>query len=358
MTLGQVRWRRGGLGRSRISATASAVARVRREGGKGRLGGDLAADDVQGAGEREPAGVYFGLVGGFGQEPVELLQDQVRGAGAEDDGGAALVGLDLVEGELYFPALVIGGGQVGGRGVLVAEDAGDEGDDLAAAAGDVVVDDADGHAGQVGEGAGAGGELVRLVLRLGDVAAVGAVGQPFQDGQVDLGLDADAEVRPGGGDRGDHLVAVEAAVRGDEHAGLQVPRLGGQGPGERDLAGTGGARFRGGDGAGAALGQRHDQDPRERRRPVLAAAAAEVLRVGGGVGDVQLEAVDGHQPAAAQPGPRPWSAARTDERPARTARAAARCPAARGPGRGRTRSARAIPFSRPPARKGPAPASA
>ena len=65
----------------------SAVARVRREGGKGRLGGDLAADDAQGAGEGELVGVEFCLVGGFGHEPadgvvgdeqsVELLQDQV-----------------------------------------------------------------------------------------------------------------------------------------------------------------------------------------------------------------------------------------------------------------------------------------
>ena len=100
------------MGRSRISVIASAVARFRREGGKGRLGGDLAADDVQGPGERQLVGVDFRLSGGLGheladrvvgeQEPVELLQDEVRGAGAQDGGGAALVGLDLVEGELGF----------------------------------------------------------------------------------------------------------------------------------------------------------------------------------------------------------------------------------------------------------------
>src|SRR6185437_5646878 len=126
---GLVRWRRGGLGRWRISVMASAVAWFRREGGKARLGGDLAADDVQGAGEREPVGVDFCLVGGFGheladgvvgdQEPVELLDDQVRAAGAEDGGGAALVCLELVEGELDLPALVVGGGQLGGGEVLV-----------------------------------------------------------------------------------------------------------------------------------------------------------------------------------------------------------------------------------------------
>ena len=66
---------------------ASAVARFRREGGKGRLGGGLAADDAQGAGEREPVRVELCLVGGLGhelsdgvvgdEEPVELLQDEV-----------------------------------------------------------------------------------------------------------------------------------------------------------------------------------------------------------------------------------------------------------------------------------------
>ena len=104
---------------------ASAVARFRREGGKGRLGGDLAADDVQCAGEGEPVGVEFGLVGGFGhepadgvvgdQQPVELLQDHVRGAGAEDGGRAALVGFYLVESDLDFPALMVGGGDLRGR---------------------------------------------------------------------------------------------------------------------------------------------------------------------------------------------------------------------------------------------------
>jgi hypothetical protein len=53
---GEARWRRGGLGLWRSSARASAVARVGREGWKGRPGGDLAAGDVEGAGEREPVG--------------------------------------------------------------------------------------------------------------------------------------------------------------------------------------------------------------------------------------------------------------------------------------------------------------
>ena len=71
-------------------------------------------------------------------------------------------------------------------------DAGDDGAQLAAAAaGDVVVDDADVHAGQfrdlhgaLDEPAAVAGEP--LDLRVGDVAAVGAVGQPFQGGQAGM----------------------------------------------------------------------------------------------------------------------------------------------------------------------------
>lgn len=46
----------GGADRLSISAIASAVALVRREGGKGRLGGGLAADDVEGAGSARWSG--------------------------------------------------------------------------------------------------------------------------------------------------------------------------------------------------------------------------------------------------------------------------------------------------------------
>ena len=69
-------WRGRRVSRWRwISARARDRARASREGGKGRLGGDLAADDVQGAGEGEPVGVDSGLVGGFGHE----LADRVVG---------------------------------------------------------------------------------------------------------------------------------------------------------------------------------------------------------------------------------------------------------------------------------------
>ena len=94
------------------------------------------------------------------EEAVELLERQLQNADEEDGGWAALVGLDLVEGELDLPPLVVGGREVGRGHVLVVQDAGHDGEDLAplATAGDVVVDDADVHAGQLGELHGAGGE--------------------------------------------------------------------------------------------------------------------------------------------------------------------------------------------------------
>jgi len=56
MTRGLLRGRR--LSRWRwISARARASVRASREGGKGRLGGDLAAHQAQGAGERDAVGI-------------------------------------------------------------------------------------------------------------------------------------------------------------------------------------------------------------------------------------------------------------------------------------------------------------
>jgi hypothetical protein len=54
-------------------------ARFRVSGGKSRLVGDLAADDVQGSYEREPVGVEFGGIGGFGHELSDgVVSEQER----------------------------------------------------------------------------------------------------------------------------------------------------------------------------------------------------------------------------------------------------------------------------------------
>jgi hypothetical protein len=63
--LGQVRSRRGGLGRSAISSIASRAALSSFRGGKSRLPGHLAADNAESADERHSVRVEFSLVGGF-----------------------------------------------------------------------------------------------------------------------------------------------------------------------------------------------------------------------------------------------------------------------------------------------------
>lgn len=68
MTRGLERGRRAGRGRSVISRRLCLSVWVRREGGKRRLPGDVAADDAQGAGEGDPVGVVSGVYGGLMHE--------------------------------------------------------------------------------------------------------------------------------------------------------------------------------------------------------------------------------------------------------------------------------------------------
>ncbi len=55
-----------------------------------------------------------------------LLQDQVRGLGAQHGPGAALVGLRLAESRLDLPALGVRRGQVRGRGLDRVEQRGEQ----------------------------------------------------------------------------------------------------------------------------------------------------------------------------------------------------------------------------------------
>jgi hypothetical protein len=97
MTRGLARGRRFSRWR-RISAVAAVSDLARREGGKGRLGGDLAAGDAQGAGEGEPVGIQAVLGGGRGssgpdgvvdeQEAPCLLLDAGRGLRPQHHPGA------------------------------------------------------------------------------------------------------------------------------------------------------------------------------------------------------------------------------------------------------------------------------
>src|SRR5438034_7860206 len=119
-------WRGRRVSRWRwISARARDRARASREGGKGRLGGDLAADQAQGAGERDAVGAGAGVQrclvheGADGvvdqQEPPDLLLHAAGGVGAQHHAGCSLVGLELIKRGLKLPPLGIQPGQAGGR---------------------------------------------------------------------------------------------------------------------------------------------------------------------------------------------------------------------------------------------------
>ena len=114
-TRGKARRRRVGSSRSAISPVIRASVLAGGSGGKGGLagGGDLAADDSQGPGERPPIWVDVDRQGGLVQQAAdglvdqqyapELLGDHVGGARAQHHLGAALVGLELVQGGLNLP---------------------------------------------------------------------------------------------------------------------------------------------------------------------------------------------------------------------------------------------------------------
>src|SRR5690348_17846680 len=76
-TRGLLRFRRGGLGRSRISARVAARAFASLQGGKRRLAGDLAADDTKRSHERQAIRVFAGLVCRFAHEvPDRIVREQ------------------------------------------------------------------------------------------------------------------------------------------------------------------------------------------------------------------------------------------------------------------------------------------
>src|SRR5437773_5484881 len=111
-------WRARRVSRWRwISARARDRARASREGGKGRLGGDLAADQAQGAGEGDAVGVGAGVQrclvheGADGvadqQEAVDLLLHAARSVGAQHHAGCSLMGLELIKRSPELPPLGI-----------------------------------------------------------------------------------------------------------------------------------------------------------------------------------------------------------------------------------------------------------
>lgn len=97
---------------------------------------------------------------------------------------ACLVGLNLVERQFNFPALVVGGGEVECRGELVVGDRGDEAEQFPAIGPvfDRVLDDPDGGGLgglEIGTGRGGGDEHVATAaadLGVNQHGSVGAIG--------------------------------------------------------------------------------------------------------------------------------------------------------------------------------------
>jgi hypothetical protein len=125
-TRGNARSRRVGSSRSAISRLTRVSVLAAGSGGNGRLAGgaDLAADDAQTANKGEPVGVEVIVQGGLVHQPPDgvvdqqhapdLLGDHLGGLGAQHHLGAALVGLELIQGGLKFPALLVQRRQFGG----------------------------------------------------------------------------------------------------------------------------------------------------------------------------------------------------------------------------------------------------
>jgi hypothetical protein len=209
--------------------------------GKGRADGP--ADDADGLGEADPAGVGPGGRGGVadqgadrpgGQEIApDLLPDQVRAAGPQDPPRSAQDGLDLRVRGLVLPPGMVGRAKDRGRGGLPAGDGGDQGDQpvLAVPAGDLVLHhpDVPGHAGvQV---LPAAGRLDQAALdgRLDQDGPVRTIRQQFQDRQPDTVFHPPQQVSAGTGGRAPVVPAVEQPVREQQPAFLQ-PRV--QRPGQ------------------------------------------------------------------------------------------------------------------------------
>ncbi|WP_376733885.1 hypothetical protein, partial [Streptomyces broussonetiae] len=76
ITRGFERNRRAGSSRSVISRRLWAVDRARREGGKRRLPGHVAADDAKGTGEGDPVRIVPGFESGLVHQVAQRVMDQ------------------------------------------------------------------------------------------------------------------------------------------------------------------------------------------------------------------------------------------------------------------------------------------
>src|SRR5271169_3740669 len=130
------RWRRSGRVSWMISSRTASCNRGLRRGGNGAESYELSAYDANGMQERETIGVDIGFARGLvhqsadsevgHHEPEEFLAAQIGRLAAQDDFGAAQVGLQFVQGGFDFPTLVVERGQVRRRSLFGIENRGDE----------------------------------------------------------------------------------------------------------------------------------------------------------------------------------------------------------------------------------------
>ena len=107
-----------------------------RRGGKSARSRDGAARDAQGSNVADPVGVDAGVVGCFVHEGADgvvaaqvapdLLQDEVRGFGAQHGAWPSLMGFQFVEDALDLPTLRVRDRQVRGGHVVRVQDRGDQ----------------------------------------------------------------------------------------------------------------------------------------------------------------------------------------------------------------------------------------
>ena len=119
-----------------------------------------------------------------------------------------------------------------------------------------------------------------------------------QHRQLAVALEADQQVRLGGGELADQRGSVEVTVQQHDHAGVQAAP---QPAGVVQLAAAGGAEHRVDDGPGAAGHQGHQPQQRIPRPAVVAGLLAVGGQVPGAIGDAHGGPVDGahQQPAPA-----------------------------------------------------------
>ena len=228
-------------------------------------------------------------------QPVDLLHHPRRSLAPDRQGAAAQVRLDLIEGELFFPSLVIDQRGLLGRHLGRLEQVGDQSMSLASsrASGIVVrVFDYPHHPPS---------PVVATVAGVGvDLGQVGTVVEPAQRLEDRVALDPGQEVAAPLAGRADQLVAEEAAIPDQQHARPEIVE---QRADHRRLAVAQRLDRQPADGMGAELAEGQQADLREGPVGASARRSAEGAGVLRRVGQVEHGAVEAHQSPAAIEGP-------------------------------------------------------